>query len=224
MNRTPNPQLARAEQQVLLSAYMARQVPGDRQVLTDDVLQAALTGAPALSREQLAALKASPLTLCRLRYLEAQRLAAAQAGQADDAEASTTGSNASVHALQTSAGKATDAHANRWQRSTGELLAAAGTEIDCSLPSADGLWTLSAWTRGNTTRLRLNLRRPADDDSQLSLRLDPEMEVGVLDGRGATLMLGHLDDEGELEVLLDHPLNLRGHLAQHGGEWSVERV
>jgi len=72
--------------------------------------------------------------------------------------------------------------------------------------------------------LRLNLRRPTDEDGQLSLRLDPEMEVGVLDGRGGTLMLGHLDDEGELEVLLDHPLNLRNHLAQHGGEWSVERV
>lgn len=219
MNRTPNPQGVRAEQQVLLSAYAARQVPGDRQVLADDVLQAALSATQALSRKQLAMLKVSPLTLCRLRYLEALRLAATHS-----ALATGTAASASVHALGSPAGQTTPAQASRWQRSPGELLAAAGVDADCSLPSADGLWTLSAWTRGHATRLRLNLRRPADDDGQLSLRLDPEIEVGVLDGRGGTLLLGRLDDDGELEVLLDHPLDLRSHLAQHGGHWSVERV
>lgn len=52
---------------------LAREVPGDRLVLDDSVLLAALSGSRALDAVQLAALQASPLTLKRFRHLALER-------------------------------------------------------------------------------------------------------------------------------------------------------
>jgi hypothetical protein len=58
---------------------LAREVPGDRLVLADGVLLAALDGSRVLEAAQLAALQASPLTLKRFRHLALERRHAARA-------------------------------------------------------------------------------------------------------------------------------------------------
>lgn len=185
------------ERELLLAVHLARQIPGDCLVLSDELLEQVLRGESRLTRAQFDSMVASPLTLCRLRFLESQRLAEKAALAADEAA---------------------------WQSSEGELLVASPTDSDCTLQSTDGLWTLHALTTGSTTRLLLQLRRPEYEDGQLSLRLDPEMEVAVLDGSGGTLLLGKLDDDGELEAVWDRPEDLRSHLARAGGAWTVDRV
>lgn len=57
------------QQQVLLS----RRVEGDRLLLADDVMNAALEGSRHLTMEERTALQASPLTLRRFRVLSQQR-------------------------------------------------------------------------------------------------------------------------------------------------------
>jgi hypothetical protein len=55
---------------------LARRVEGDRLMLSDEVLRAALDGSRALSANERAALQSSPLTLRRLRHLAGERRAA----------------------------------------------------------------------------------------------------------------------------------------------------
>ena len=192
------------EQLLMLAAHMASDLPGDRQVLDDGLLQQVLRGERKLTRTQRDALLASPTTLNRLRFLESQRLAA-QAAEADEA----------------------DEGQGAWQRTEARLLAAAGDGPYCTLLSPDGQWRLQALTTGSTTRLKLRLLKPNSQGDELErqgLRLEPEMEVAVLDGSRATLLMGWLDDDGDLEAVWDRPQDLRSHLAQHGGTWTVVRV
>jgi len=190
-----------AEQLLLLAAHMARDLPGNHQVLDDELMQQVLAGERRLTRTQFNALVASPLTLCRLRFLESRRLAA-------NAAESGTDSHARQH--------------HGWQGSQGLLLAAAGSGTDCSLHSDDGLWALHALTTGRTTRLLLQLRRPEDEGDHPGLRFEPDMQVAVLDGAGGTLLCGALDADGELEAVWERPQDLRSHLALHGGGWTVQ--
>jgi hypothetical protein len=71
---------------------LAREVAGDRLVLDDTVLLAALSGSRALSAVQLAALQASPLTLKRFRHLamEQRRTSAAWRGSVGMLRAAST--------------------------------------------------------------------------------------------------------------------------------------
>lgn len=52
---------------------LSREVPGDRLLLADATLQAALDGTRALSQGELAALQGSPATLLRFRHLALAR-------------------------------------------------------------------------------------------------------------------------------------------------------
>ena len=196
-NARPNGEgfFSHPERQVLLAYYMTLQKPGDRQVLSDETLQAALAGEQGLVRAQWQAMLDSPLTLCRLRFLEAQR----QAAQAGDETVD-----------------------DGWQRSTAEVLAASDTEADCSLVSPDGRWALHALTTRGVTRLLLQLSPASLASAGAAPAPGPGAEVAVLDDQGGTLLMGHLDADGELQARWTRDTDLRTHLARHGGHWHVQ--
>ncbi|UGQ48307.1 hypothetical protein [Massilia endophytica] len=93
---------------------LSRPVPGDRLMLADEVLLAALDGSQPLSPGELAALKGSPLTLRRFRQLSIERRAA-KPGVANDPV---------------------------WRGSGGMLRAASTSAALESLVTDDGYWTL----------------------------------------------------------------------------------
>lgn len=193
------------ERRVMLAAFAAQRLPGDRPMLSDEVMQAALEGRARLQEAQWQALLASPLTLCRLRHLEERRLAVMSDGAVERGPL-----NGAPQA---------------WQGSFCELLAASGIGTDASLYSPDGLWALHALTTGSVTRLLLQLLPPAEDGAADAVaRPAPGEEVAVLDGAGGTLLMGRLDADGELEAVWMRPLDLRSHLARHGRVWSVVRA
>jgi hypothetical protein len=102
-------QLDRRLQEALV---IGRRVEGDRLVLADAVLLAALDGRRALTANERAALEGSPLTARRLRQLAMQR-----------------------NALQGSA------HDDAWSGSTG-MLRAADSGLVTRLATDDGYWIL----------------------------------------------------------------------------------
>ena len=65
--------LSALERKLRAQLLLGARVEGDRLVLADDVLAAALEGSAALSANERAALARSPLTLRRLRQLAAER-------------------------------------------------------------------------------------------------------------------------------------------------------
>ncbi len=107
---TPQQALARKLDEALL---LSRRVEGDRLVLADAILLAALDGSRALSAIERAALTQSPLTLRRFRQLSIERAALAPAAN-DDA----------------------------WNGSAGMLRAAAGSAPLRELVTDDGHWRL----------------------------------------------------------------------------------
>ena len=203
---SPKGYFSQPERRALLAAFATTPLPGDRQMLSDATLLAALQGHQRLLPAQRQALLTSPLTLCRLRYLEGRRLAAVGEGGA-----SSTSSPGQALA--------------RWERSACELLAATTEVQDVSLYSPDGLWALHALTTGTVTRILLQLR-PEDEGRGLNAtaRPQPGDEVAVLDGAGTTLLMGRLDDDGELEAPWIRALDLRSHLSRYGRLWSVVRA
>jgi hypothetical protein len=92
---------------------LARRVEGDRLLLADAVLSAALDGSRALTANERAALEASPLTVRRLRQLAMERRAASAA-----------------------------ANDGAWSGSRGMLRAADGGAAPTRLVTDDGYWTL----------------------------------------------------------------------------------
>lgn len=109
-----------------------RRVEGDRLVLEDATLIAALDGTRPLTAGERTALQASPLTLRRLRQLAIERRAA-QAGEAD-----TPG----------------------WRASHGRLRAASSGEID-ALRTDDGWFTLHLVADGGGWKAILQLAADA---------------------------------------------------------------
>jgi hypothetical protein len=106
---------------------LAPRVEGDRLVLADAVLRAALDGSRPLRPAERAALRASPLTTRRLRSLALERRAAA----IDASEA--------------------------WQGSGGMLRAADSAQALAELATDDGHWRLHFVGSGATRRLILQL-------------------------------------------------------------------
>lgn len=188
------------EHKVVLAAFSVQRLPGDRMVLSDDVMEAALEGRKCLQPTQWQALLSSPLTLCRLRYLEGCRLAAlSRHGRVNEVD---------------------DGRVSRY-----ELLAATSTETDISLYSPDGRWALHALTTRTVTRLLLQLLPQAEDGiASTASRPVPGDEVAVLDGAGFTLLMGRLDADGELEQVWNQPLDLQSRLVRYGRSWSVVRA
>jgi hypothetical protein len=102
-----------SDYKVQQQALLARAVPGDRLMLADAVLLAALDGSRPLAPGERRALQASPLTLRRFRHLALRRHAAPPA--ANDAW---------------------------WDGSAGLLRAAAGSAALEQLVTDDGHWML----------------------------------------------------------------------------------
>jgi hypothetical protein len=89
------------ERKLRAQLMLARRVDGDRLVLADDVLTAALDGSRPLTANERAALENSPLTLRRLRRLSIDRAAQAWTGSAGMLRAAASGS---LHELATDDG------------------------------------------------------------------------------------------------------------------------
>lgn len=227
MNRnTPShgqPAPAGARQKLLLAAYADTRKPGDQQVLSDEQLQSAMEGSRHLSKDELAMLMDSPLTLRRLRALAARFEAMTELnspqvrGAAARAIATAMGHSAGAD------GHTADAD-DAWQSSIVQLVGAAGLDDgNFSQTSPDALWTLHAVASQGHTRLVLALQHEHERAAALMAARE-QMELAVLDGDGATLMLGRLDDDGTMDTDWLLPGTLRSHLVAHGGKFSVERV
>lgn len=119
------------ERRLAEAALLGHRVDGDRLVLADAVLDAALDGSRPLSGGERAALQASPLTQRRLRHLALARRAQAAAAVAD-----------------------------AWRGSRG-LLRAASTLDAAAPVSDDGWWTLHLLGEQGAWRLVLQLASAA---------------------------------------------------------------
>jgi len=138
---------------------LGRRVAGDRLVLADATLLAALDGSRPLTAGERTALQASPLTLRRLRQLAIERRAA-QAGEVA---------------------------APGWRGSHGRLRAASGGELD-SLRTDDGWFTLHLVADGAGWKAILQLAAdapfaPALLAARAPLRVSDGAGRTILEGR-----------------------------------------
>ncbi|GAB2838010.1 hypothetical protein GCM10027277_01070 [Pseudoduganella ginsengisoli] len=180
-----------SEHKVLAQALLARAVPGDRLVLADAVLLAALDGSRPLAPSERSALQGSPLTLRRFKHLALQRRAAPQA--ANDAQ---------------------------WFKSSGMLRAAADTAELEELVTDDGHWALHFVADGGPgwqLVLKLDAQAPF---AQRLLRERPLLRV--VDGGGAILLQGRLDDDGECERPWTSELAPMAHFQLYGATFAIE--
>lgn len=182
---------ARTQRRLEEAALLQRRVDGDRLVLGDAVLAAALDGSRPLTAGERAALQASPLTLRRLRQLALERRAAASPAAA--------------------ANEAT------WQGSCGMLRAAssAGTAAPVS---DDGWWTLHLLGSEGAWRLVLQLSPAAPFAPGLLAARAP---VRVLDGAGQVILEGRLDADGECEAAWPFREPPAVHLQEQGAAFTV---
>ncbi|WP_307180127.1 hypothetical protein [Duganella sp. HH105] len=128
MKSAHDEQEARLRERLLLG----RAVPGDRLMLADATLLAALDGSRVLTPNERQALSASPLTLRRFRQLSLERQAAGQA-----------------------------ANDPVWTGSSGMLRAAATATALDSLATDDGCWTLHFLPQGEGWQVILVLSAEA---------------------------------------------------------------
>lgn len=136
-----------ADAKLIERLLLSPRVEGDRLVLADAVLRSALDGGVPLNSAELAALRASPLTLRRFRQLSIERRAAARA-PGDEA----------------------------WSCSAGMLRAAAdGADLE-RLLTDDGHWSLHFVLQDDAWRLILSLDASAPFAARL-LREQPILRV-----------------------------------------------
>jgi len=182
------------ERRLAEAALLAHRVDGDRLVLADAVLAAALDGSRPLSGGERAALQASPLTQRRLRQLALARRA------------------------QAAAAASAAAPADAWRGSRG-LLRAAST-LDAAAPvSDDGWWTLHLLGEQGAWRLVLQLASTAPFAARLLAARAP---VRVRDGAGQVLLEGRLDLDGEAEAAWPFADPPALHLQERGALFTVE--
>jgi hypothetical protein len=147
------------ERRLAEAALLAGRVDGDRLVLGDAVLAAALDGSRPLTAGERAALQASPLTLRRLRWLALERRAQAKPAANDE----------------------------DWQGSRG-MLRAASSAGPAAPVSDDGWWTLHLLGREGAWRLVLQLSAAAPFAARLLAARAPLRVVDgagqvILEGR-----------------------------------------
>lgn len=171
---------------------------GDYLVLDDATLRAALDNSRPLLRTEWQALLDSPLTLRRAREL-AHEAKARHAGRA----------------------LAPAANDEAFERSTTLLRVAYGLDPAPTLTSDDGRWRLSFGRDGPRWHVVLSLN-PSDRFADVWLQARPT--VALLDGAGATLLLGELDEDGEVEGPWRPDSDPLAYLASHGGRWQVVRA
>jgi hypothetical protein len=173
---------------------LGRRVEGDRLVLGDATLVAALDGSRPLTAGERAALQASPLTARRLRQLALER----RAGQA----VNTAG----------------EAAAPGWRGSPGRLRAASSGEID-ALRTDDGWFTLHVVPGAAGWRTILQL---APDAPFAPALLAARAPLRVSDGAGRTIIEGRLDADGECEAAWPFDESPASHLQAAGAAFAVE--
>ncbi|WP_308937373.1 hypothetical protein [Duganella sp. CY15W] len=193
MNSAQDDLDARVRERLLLS----RAVAGDRLMLADATLLAALDGTRPLTPNERAALSASPLTLRRFRQLSLARHAA-------DVMPAAVAANDPV-----------------WSGSTGMLRAAATTEALESLVTDDGCWTLHFLPQDGGWQVILGLSAEAPFAARL-LREQPQLRV--IDGGGAIVLQGRLDADGECERAWPFATAPAAHFQLYGASFAVEPV
>ncbi len=183
------------ERKLRAHLLLGRAVAGDRLMLADATLLAALDGSRALTPNERAALQRSPLTLRRLRRLALERRADVTDGAA--------------------------ANDPLWQGSVGMLRAAAdGADME-QLSTDDRCWTLDFLALGGGWQVILKLAADAPFAARL-LRERPMLRV--VDGAGAVILQGRLDADGECEQGWPCESAPAPHFQRHGARFAVEPV
>ena len=178
-------------------ALLARSVPGDRLMLDDATLLAALDGTRALTSNERQALSASPLTLRRFRQLSLERHAAARAVPQAANDPVWTGSTGMLRAAST---------------------ASAALE---SLVTDDGYWTLHFLPQDGGWQVILSLSADAPFAARL---LHEQPQLRVIDGGGAIVLQGRLDADGECERAWPFSTAPGKHFQLYGAGFAVEPV
>ncbi|MYM74504.1 hypothetical protein GTP56_20225 [Duganella sp. FT134W] len=175
---------------------LSRAVPGDRLMLADATLLAALSGTRALTPNERQALSSSPLTLRRFRQLSLERYAAAaQAPQA--------------------------ANDPVWSGSRGMLRAASTAQALDALVTDDGHWTLHFLPQDGGWQVILGLSAEAPFAARL---LNDQPQLRVIDGGGAIVLQGRLDADGECERAWPFATAPAEHFQLYGAGFAVEPV
>ena len=199
LNSAQDEQDARLRERMLL----ARAVPGDRLMLADATLLAALDGSRVLTPNERQALSASPLTLRRFRQLSLERHAGARA-QAPRA-----------------------ANDPVWAGSSGMLRAAASAAMLESLVTDDNCWTLHflqhSQSDGGSEGWQVILSLSAEAPFAARLLREHAM-VRVIDGGGAIVLQGRLDADGECECGWPFAIDPAKHFQLYGAGFAVEPV
>ena len=183
------------ERKLREQVLLGRRVEGDRLMLPDAVINAALDGSRPLTANELEALARSPLTMRRFRQLSINR-----------------GANDRV-ALDWAAAQ------DIWQGSTGMLRAASsGTELN-ELLTDDSHWALHFLPQDSGWQVILKLA--ADAPFAASLMREQPM-LRVTDGGGTTILQGRLDSDGECESAWPFEAAPAPHFQQFGARFSVK--
>jgi hypothetical protein len=186
---------------------------GDRLMLSDVVLLAALDGSQPLSPQQRNALQQSPLTLRRFRHLALQARAVR-----------TTVSISPVSpivptvpiVLATPASAANDAY---WDGSSGMLRAADSGAALTTLPTDDRHWVLHFIPDNDGWQVVIALDGAAPFAAHL---LQDNVLLEVIDGVGGVILQGYLDGDGECEARWPFDLAPNEHFQQCGAVFSVQ--
>jgi len=173
-----------------------RRVEGDRLMLADATLLAALDGSRPLTAGERAALQASPLTTRRLRQLAIER----RVRQAPPAPLARP--------------------AWGWHGSQGRLRAASSGEVE-TLRTDDGWFTLHLLPQGEGWRAILQLAADAPFAPDLLAARAP---LRVRDGAGRTILEGRLDADGECEAAWPFTSAPAAHLQAADAAFSVEPI
>jgi hypothetical protein len=186
---------ARLRERMLL----ARAAPGDRLMLADPTLLAALDGSRVLTPNERQALAASPLTLRRFRQLSLERRAAGVQSQSQSQAANDPA----------------------WNGSSGMLRAASSAVALESLVTDDNCWTLHFLPQGAGWQVILSLSPEAPFAARL---LREQGLLRVIDGGGAIVLQGRLDADGECERSWPFAIAPAQHFQLYGAGFAVEPV
>ena len=181
---------ARVRERLLL----ARTAPGDRLMLADATLLAALDGTRPLTPGEREALQQSPLTLRRFRHLALERRSQSAPAAANDPV---------------------------WSGSAGMLRAAASASALEQMVTDDGCWTLHFLHSDSGWQVVLALSAEAPFAARL-LREQPMLLV--VDGGGAIILQGRLDADGECERAWPFDVDPAAHFQMYGASFMVEPV
>ncbi|WP_229218778.1 hypothetical protein [Rugamonas brunnea] len=208
MHSTP---LAPLDKRLRERLLLSRAVPGDRLMLADATLRAALDGSRALTPNERAALQQSPLTLRRFRQLALERRP-----QVHDEAGATT--------VQRHGQPGSAANDASWHGSTGMLRAAATDVALETLSTDDNFWTLHflpGQSGGDGWQVVLKVSAEAPFAARL---LREQTMLRVVDGGGAIVLQGRLDADGECEKPWPFATAPAPHFHLYGARFAVEPV